>query len=101
MPISAIDASTVAPRSAEASSIVGREQQQLQHVGESGAVNFQKNSEQNKQRTVETQKSESEEYSMDGSGSGGYRGNKKRKKKEQSQEAPMAPRSDSSFDIMV
>ncbi len=92
MPISAIDASTLAPRSAEASSIVGKEQQQFQHVGENGAMSFE--------RAVETAKSETEEYGFDGSGSGKYSGGRKKKKK-QPKEAPMAPRSDSSFDITI
>ena len=100
MSISAIDASTLAPRSAEASSIVGKEQQQFQHVGENGAMSFERAVEQKNQRTVETAKSETEEYGFDGSGSGKYSGGRKRKKK-QPKEAPMAPRSDSSFDITI
>lgn len=101
MSISGIDISTVAPRSAEASSLVGKEQHQIQHMGENGALNFEKSVEQNSQRTVETKKSETEEYSFEGSGSGAYSGNRKKKKKNGSKEPPMAPRSDSSFDIMV
>lgn len=100
MPISAIDASTIAPRSAEASSLVGKEQQQIQHVGENGAVSFEQNVVQNSQRTVETAKSETDEYSYEGSGSGKYQDRRKKKKKE-GKEAPAAPRSNSSFDIMV
>lgn len=101
MPISAIDASTVAPRSAEASGIVGKEQQQLQHVNENSAVNFAENTEQNNHRAVETEKSENKEYRFDGSGGNGYRGSGRNKKKKDSKEVPMAPRSDSSFDIMI
>lgn len=101
MPISAIDASTVAPRSAEASSLVGKEQQQVQHVGENGAVSFQHNVQQNSRRTVETAKSETDEYDYEeGSGSGQYQSRRKKKKKE-GKEPPVAPRSNSSFDIMV
>ncbi len=100
MPISAIDASTIAPRSAEASSLVGKEQQQIHHVGENGAVSFQQNVEQKSQRTVETAKSETDEYNYEGSGSGKYQDGRKKKKKE-GKEAPVAPRSNSSFDIMV
>ena len=102
MSISSIDTSTMAPRSAEASSIVGKEQQQLHHVGENGAASFERHVEQNSQRTVETTKSEKEEYRFDGSGSQKYKdGRKKKKKKDSAKEAPIAPRWDSSFDIMV
>lgn len=101
MPISSIDISTIAPRSSEASTIVGKEQSQLQHMEENGQVNFQKSVEQQNQRTVETKKSDAEEYSFEGSGRGGYQGNRKKKKKKPSQDAPMAPKSDSSFDIMI
>lgn len=100
MSMSVIDTSTMAPRSVEASSIAGKEQQQFQHVGENGALSFERSVEQKNQRAVETEKSETEEYSFDGSGSGKYEGGRKKKKK-QSKEAPMAPRSDSSFDIMI
>lgn len=99
MSISAIDTTTMAPRSAEASSIVGKEQHQLQHIGENGAVSVQRNVELKNQRTVETEKSETEEYRFDGSGSGQYRGGRKKKKKKK--EEPVAPKSNSSFDIMV
>lgn len=101
MPISSIDISTIAPRSSEASTIAGKEQNQLQHMEQSGQVNFQKSVEQQGQRTVETKKSDAEEYSFEGSGQNGYEGNRKKKKKKSSEEPPMAPRSDSSFDIMI
>lgn len=101
MSISSIDISTIAPRSSEASTIAGKEQHQLQHMEESGQANFQRSVEQQSQRPVETKKSDAEEYSFDGSGKGGYQGNRKKKKKKQSQDPPMAPRSDSSFDITI
>ncbi len=101
MPISAIDALTVAPRSSEASNLVGREQQQLQHVNENSAVNFAKNTEQKSQKAVETEKSDTKEYRFDGSGGNGYQASGQNKKKKKKEEAPMAPRSDSSFDIMI
>lgn len=102
MPMSAIDLFTVAPRSAEAAGLVGREQNQIQHMGENGGVNFQKNVEQQTHRTVETNKSEKEEYRFDDSHAGGQGGNRKKKNKKRSQsQAPEAPRSDSSFDIMI
>ncbi len=101
MSISSIDAITVAPRSSEASGIAGREQQQVQHIAEAGETNFQKNVEQQSQRAVETKKSETEEYSFEGSGKNGYSRNRKKKQKKKSQEAPMAPKSDSSFDITI
>ncbi len=102
MSISGIDASTMAPRSTEASSIVGKEQHQLQHIGENGAVSFEKNQIQDSQRAVEAKKSETDEYDFDEKeGSRGHGGRGRRRKKQQEKEAPMAPRSDSSFDIMV
>ncbi len=101
MPISAIDVSTLAPRSAEASNIVGREQQQLHHVNESVAVNFAKDTELKSQKTVETEKSDNKEYRFDGSGGNGYQAGGRKKQKQKKDEAPMAPRSDSSFDIMI
>ncbi|MCM1245685.1 MAG: hypothetical protein NC293_08605 [Roseburia sp.] len=101
MPISAIDFSTVAPRSSEASTIAGKEQNQLQHMEVNGQVNFQRSVEQQNQRTVETKESETEEYSFDDSGKNGYGGDGGRKRKKKSEDAPMAPRSDSSFDIMI
>lgn len=100
MPISSIDVSTIAPRSSEASSLVGKEQQQIQHTGDMSAANFQRNVEQQNQRPVEANKSE-KEYSFDGSGKNGYQGSRKKKNKKQSEEAPMAPKSDSSFDITI
>lgn len=101
MSISSIDTFTVAPRSSEASGIAGREQQQLQHIAEAGETNFQKNVEQQSQRAVETKKSETEEYSFEGSGNNSYQRRKKKKQKSKSQEAPMAPKSNSSFDITI
>lgn len=101
MPISSIDISTIAPRSSEASTIAGKEQHQIQHMEESGQANFQKSVEQQGQRPVEAKKSDTEEYDFDDSGKGGYQGSRKKKKKKQSQDPPMAPKSDSSFDIMI
>ncbi len=101
MPISSIDISTMAPRSSEASTIAGKEQHQVQHMEENVQANFQKSVEEQGQRPVETKKSDTEEYDFDDSGKGGYQGNRKKKKKKQSQDPPMAPRSDSSFDIMI
>lgn len=101
MSISSIDTSTIAPRSSEASVIVGKEQQQFQHMGETAAASFEKNVEQQAQRTTEANKSEKEEYRFDGSGKNRYSGRRDKKKKKKSDEAPMAPKSDSSFDIMI
>lgn len=101
MSISSIDASTIAPRSSEASGIIGREQHQFQHMGETAAASFEKNVEQQSQRTTEANKSGKEEYRFDGSGKNKYSGGRNKKKKKQPEEAPMAPKSDSSFDIMI
>lgn len=101
MPISAIDTYTVAPRSAEASGLVGREQSQVQHMNETGVTNFQKNVQQQSQKTVETKKSETEEYNFEGSGKNGYNGSKNKKKQKKSEQQRVAPKSNSSFDIMI
>ena len=51
---------------------------------------------------METQRSETEEYDMDdGSSRGSYSGGGRKKKEKKKDEAPMAPKSDSKFDIMI
>lgn len=102
MALNSIDIVTMLPRTAEAADLQGREMNQLQHAADQTAVQFQNKTAQDARQTVETQQSETEEYDMDGSsgGAGAHAGGRKKKKKEQ-KEAPMAPRSNSSFDIMI
>ena len=100
--INSIDITTMLPRTAEAADLQGREDSQLQHAMDQHAVQFQNLTRQEATQTVEAQKSETEEYDMDGSSGGaGARSRNSKKKKKQEKEAPMAPRSDSSVDIMV
>ena len=100
--INSIVITTMLPRTAEAADLQGREDSQLQHAMDQHAVQFQNLTRQEATQTVEAQKSETEEYDMDGSSGGaGARSRNSKKKKKQEKEAPMAPRSDSSFDIMV
>ena len=100
--INSIDITTMLPRTAEAADLQGRENSQLQHAMDQHAVQVQNLTKQEARQTVETQKSETEEFDMDDSSGGGGAGSRNpRKKKKQEKEAPMAPRSDSSFDIMV
>ena len=100
--INSIDITTMLPRTAEAADLQGREINQQQHATDQHAVQFQNLTQQEARQTVETQQSETEEYDMDGSSGGSGRGSgNSRRKKKQEKEAPMAPRSNSSFDIMV
>lgn len=101
--LNSIDFNTMLPRTAEAADMQGRELSQTQHSAEQPGIQFQQRTEQEARQTVETAKSETEEYDAEKQGNGkGYSGNRHRKKKEEEQKsAPMAPRSNSSFDIMV
>ncbi|MCR4605444.1 MAG: hypothetical protein K5639_05540 [Eubacterium sp.] len=102
MPWNTVDMLTMMPRAAEAGDYAGREMAGHQHVHDSAAAAVQQNVEQKAVQTVETQKSETEEYDMDqGGGRGAYQQNRKHKKEEKKDEAPMAPKSDSMFDIMI
>lgn len=102
MPISAIEHLTMMPRTAEAADIQGREISQNQQTVNQTAVHFQNQNQQEVRQTAETQKSETEDFDL-GESSGGAAGGgaRQRKKKEKTKEAPMAPRSNSSFDIMI
>jgi hypothetical protein len=100
MAVNSIDATTMLPRTVEAAQLQGREQNQIQHALDQPAIQFQQKTEQEARQTIESQKSETDEYDLDEGGKHDGRGKRKKKKKEQ-KEAPVAPRSDSSFDIMV
>ena len=102
MSLNSIDMVTMLPRTAEAADLQGRELSQLHHASEQTAVQFQNKNMQQARQTVETQKSETEEYDMNqSSGGAAYRRNNRKKQKKEQREAPMAPRSNSSFDIMI
>lgn len=103
MAMNSIDQLTMLPRTVEAAQIQGREQNQMQNAVDQPALMFQQKTQQEARKTVEMQKSDAEEYDMeDGGGGGGNAGARKRKKqKKDIREAPVAPRSDSSFDIMI
>ena len=58
MPINSIDLVTLPSRSAEASTIAGREQHQIQHMADSGATILEKEIVENQHRTVEAKKGE-------------------------------------------
>ena len=97
MPINSIDLVTLPSRSAEASTIAGREQHQIQHMADSGATILEKEIVENQHRTVEAKKGEK----IGESGNSGYRQNrkKKRKKEEAPEEDKKMP--GSSFDITI
>lgn len=102
--LNSIDFNTMLPRTAEAADVQGREVSQSQHLAHQTGVQFQQKTEQQARQTVETAKSETEEYDAKKEGNGrGNSGNRKRKKQEDGNKsaAPMAPRSNSSFDIMI
>ncbi|HAK58058.1 MAG TPA: hypothetical protein DCP06_03670 [Lachnospiraceae bacterium] len=103
MPWNTVDMITLGARAVEAGDYQGREQTAIQHAQDQNAAQVQQNVEQRAQQTVETQPSDTEEYDMDEGGGRGAAGSggRNRKKKEKEKEAPMAPRSDSKFDIMI
>ena len=98
MPINSIDLVTLPSRSAEASTIAGREQHQIQHMADSGATILEKEIVENQHRTVEAKKGEKMNFDL---GDSGYRQNrkKKRKKEEAPEEDKKMP--GSSFDITI
>lgn len=102
MPWNTVDMITMAPRSLEAGEMQGKEIHQNQHAHDQAAAQVQQNVEQRANQTVETQKSDTEEYDYDdGGGRGGAYGGSDKRKKKKKDEAPMAPKSDSQFDIMI
>ncbi|CDD35165.1 unknown [Roseburia sp. CAG:309] len=101
MPINSIDLVTLPSRSAEASTVAGREQHQIQHMADSGATIMEKEIVENQHRTVETKKGEKMNFDLGESGKSGYRQNrkKKRKKEETPEEKKKMP--GSSFDVTI
>lgn len=104
MSIGSIDVATLAPRTMNAAETQGKENTQNQHIGEQNAVQFQRETVQQAQQTVKTQESEMNDYDK-GNGAGKGRSREQTKKKRQGDNAKsqqkMAPRSNSSFDIMI
>lgn len=103
MAMNSIDLVTMLPRTLEAAQLQGKEQSQIQHAAEQPGIQFQQRTEQQARQTVESQESETKDYDReDGKSRGSYVKRQQRKKKEKgSKETPVAPRSDSSFDIMI
>ena len=101
MPINSIDLVTLPSRSAEASTIAGREQHQIQHMADSGATILEKEILFYEPRSVEAKKGEKMNFDLGESGNSGYRQNrkKKRKKEEAPEEDKKMP--GSSFDITI
>lgn len=102
MSIGSIDVVTLAPRTLGAAETQGKEMNQNQNISDQNAVQFQQHTEREARQTVETQESETEDYDREGSrGGSGKRDSARKKKKETPKEQKMAPRSTSSFDIMI
>lgn len=97
-----IDSITMLPRTAEAAQVQGREQTMMQHASEQPGLQFQQKTEHQMRQTVESQKSETQEYDSK-EGHGGSAGHRTggRRKKDTEREAPVAPRSSSIFDITI
>ncbi len=101
MSYSSVDLTTMMPRTVEAARMQGQEINQTQHAAEQTAVQFQSKVEHDAHQAVESKKSETEDYdSEEGSGKR-HGGDSRRRKKKQEEKAPMAPRSNSSFDITI
>ena len=102
MPWNTVDLMTMAPRSVEAGDYQGREISQHQHAQDQMAAQVQQNTDQRAHMTTEAQRTETEEYDMDdGQSRGSYGGGNRKKKEKKKDEAPMAPKSDSKFDITI
>lgn len=102
MSIGSIDVVTLAPRTLGAAESQGKEMNQNANITDQNAVQFQQNTERELRQTVETQQSETDDYDRDGSQKGAQKRDSSRKKKrDESKEQKMAPRSTSSFDIMI
>lgn len=102
MSIGSIDVVTLAPRTLGAAETQGKEINQNQNISDQNAVQFQQNTEHEARMTVETQESDTKDYDREGSNGGARkRDSSRKKKKEASKEQKEAPRSASSFDIMI
>lgn len=102
MSIGSIDVVTLAPRTLGAAENQGKEINQNQNITDQNAIQFQQNTEREMRQTVEAQESDTEDYDREGDSKGKRRQDSKRKKKEDlSGKQKMAPRSNSSFDIMI
>lgn len=101
MPINSIDLVTLPSRSAEASTIAGREQHQIQHMADSGAAILEKEIVDNQHRTVETKKGEKMNFDLGESGKSGYRQNRKKKRKKEETREEKKKMPGSSFDVTI
>lgn len=102
MSIGSIDVVTLAPRTLGAAENQGKEMNQNANITDQNAVQFQQNTEREARQTVETQQSDTDDYDREGSRGGAQeRDSSRRKKKDGSKEQKVAPRSTSSFDIMI
>lgn len=100
--LNTMDFVTMLPRNLEAGDAQGRVMNQQQHAAEQTEVQFQAKTQQEAQQPVALQKSETQDYDGGGQPGGGATGGRNRKpKKKAVKEAPMAPRSNSSFDITI
>lgn len=101
MPINSIDLVTLPSRSAEASTVAGREQHQIQHMADSGATILEKEIVENQHRTVETKKGEKMNFDLGESGKSGYRQNRKKKRKKEETQEENKKMPGSSFDVTI
>lgn len=102
MPINMIDIASMAPRSQEASQLQNNIQRHAENTVANAGNQFAEQVEHDTQQTVRATKDEMNDYKYGQGNSGGGQGrNNKKKKDEKKDEAPMAPRSNSSFDIMI
>lgn len=105
MSIRPIDMITIAPKSQEVSQVHYNEMRGREHAENAVSQNFRRTEEHNNQRTVESAKSETDNYRFDakeGSGNS-YNHNKKNKKQNKKKEDNNCPKSpySSGFDIMI
>lgn len=101
MAMNSIDMVTMLPRTVEAAELQGKEQSQLQNAAQHPGVQFQQKTEHDARQTVETQESETDYEKREGGNGKKERQMRKKKRERDKKEAPVAPRSDSSFDIMI
>ncbi|MCR5691296.1 MAG: hypothetical protein K6G62_03665 [Eubacterium sp.] len=98
--INSIDAMTMIPRTAEATTTQLRENNFTEHAAAQTGSQFEEKVEHDQQAAVETKESAREEMDREGDGKREGRDRRGQKKKGQ-EEGPMAPKSNSSFDIMI
>lgn len=106
MSIRPIDMITIAPKSQEVSQVHYNEMRGREHAENTVSQSFQRTEEHNNQRTIESAKSETNNYNFDAKdGSGNkYKGKNKKRKQDNGHKdentCPSSPFS-SGFDIMI